>query len=63
MNVDWADVGNMVLGIGMSTGAYLATKGLIAESLFVIGVAGAVKAFCSAVDNYKYKKTVPTVPA
>jgi hypothetical protein len=59
MNLDWADVGNFVLGVGMSAGAYLATKGLVAESVLVIAIAGAVKALCSAIDNYKFKKTVP----
>jgi len=62
MNVDMADVGNLALGIGGSISAYLAAKGMLAESLLVISIAGAVKAFCSAIDNYKYKKVNSIVP-
>jgi len=62
MKFDIGDVGNLALGLGMSIGAYLASKGLIAESVLVISVAGVVKAFCSAVDNYNYKKSQVVVP-
>ena len=45
----------------LSVGAYLATKGLLAESVLVIAIAGTIKAFASAVDNYNYKKSQPAV--
>jgi len=62
MKFDWSDIGNVVLGVGASAGVYLATKGYIAESILVISIAGVIKAFCSAVDNYNYKKTVVPIP-
>ena len=66
MNVDMADVGNLVLGVGTSVGAYIAAsdpsvKG-IALSVLVISISGVIKAFCSAVDNYKYKKSQVVLP-
>lgn len=60
MKFDWADVGNLVLGIGAGISGYLVAKGYVAESVLVIAVVGAIKAFCSAIDNYNFKKANST---
>ena len=56
MKYDYSDLGNVILGGGAAVGAYLASKGYVAESLLLIALSGVAKAFCSALDNYKYKK-------
>jgi hypothetical protein len=61
MNFDYSDVGNLTLGLAMATGAYLATTGHIPESVLVIAIGGTVKAFLSALDNYKYKRDLEKV--
>jgi len=58
MKYDYSDLGNLILGFGAAVGVYLAAKGYVAESVLVIALSGVAKAFCSAIDNYKYKKSV-----
>jgi hypothetical protein len=56
MAVDWADIGNLVLGVSGVVAVYVATTGHSAEAVLIGSLGVVVKAFCSALDNYKYKK-------
>lgn len=56
MNVDFADVGNLVLGTSGVIAVYLIARGYPAEAALIGSLGIVVKAFCSALDNYKYKK-------
>jgi hypothetical protein len=56
MNFDYSDIGNLALGIFTPIGGYLAATGHLPESILVISIGGTIKAFLSALDNYKYKQ-------
>jgi hypothetical protein len=53
--IDYSDLGNLALGIGTAISGYIAATGDTALSVFVLSMAGVVKAALSAFDNYKYK--------
>jgi hypothetical protein len=59
--VDYADLGNLALGIGTSISGYVAATGNVPLSVFVLSMAGVVKAIFSALDNFVYKKTTGAV--
>jgi hypothetical protein len=57
VNVDWSDVGNILLTVSGVATAYAATIGDIGWAAIIAGVGGVLKAVASAVDNYQYKKS------
>jgi ABC-type enterobactin transport system permease subunit len=61
MNIDMADIGNLVLGVTGSIAIYLGATGHIAEAAMVGSIGITIKAFCSALDNYKFKKSQAVV--
>lgn len=56
MNIDYADVGNLVLGTTGAIAVYVAATGHPTEAVLIGSVGVVAKAFLSAVDNWKFKK-------